>query len=169
MTMPTSRRQDDDEPPAGPRGVPVSAAVFGMLLALFLGAIAGAGVTYLTAVRQAQREAEQTLAAELVARQQAEAAAVAARRGEAAGAAGAERAKAAARLAPISRDEFRAKVMGKTPGQVIEAVGRPDNTSDVGGESTWFYRHRTLDPVSQLVDSLAHVVFKDGVVARVNY
>src|SRR4051812_38304078 len=41
--------------------------------------------------------------------------------------------KNAVKPAPISREEFRDKVIGKTPGEVLKAVGKPDDTADLGG------------------------------------
>jgi hypothetical protein len=49
-----------------------------------------------------------------------------------------------------TRDEFRAAVKGKTPEQVIAAVGRPSVTNDNpdGTPRTWFYGDRVTDPAT---------------------
>lgn len=68
-----------------------------------------------------------------------------------------------------TRDEFRKLVVGKTPDEVIAAVGRPDSTQDSGRDPTWYYDSRTRDPVSGKIDFHAQVIFQDGKVVRVNY
>ena len=71
--------------------------------------------------------------------------------------------------ATLTRDEFKAKVMGKTAAEVIAAVGKPDDTSE-GAIRTWKYRDRTTDPVTGKTDALAFVYFgDDGRVSRVGY
>ena len=76
--------------------------------------------------------------------------------------------QAAQRPAPIDREEFQLKVMGKTPAEVIEAVGKPDSIQD-GRDPTWIYDLRTIDPVSRKVDVNARLIIKSGVVALVNF
>jgi outer membrane protein assembly factor BamE (lipoprotein component of BamABCDE complex) len=68
-----------------------------------------------------------------------------------------------------TREEFRQLVVGKSADEVISAVGRPDKTSDNGGDPYWYYWDKTVDPTSGKTDSNAQVVFKHGQVARVNY
>ena len=67
------------------------------------------------------------------------------------------------------REDFRRTLVGKTPNEVIEAVGRPSSTRESGRELTWYYRDRTKDPVAGTLDSHAQVIFQNGVVVRVNY
>lgn len=67
------------------------------------------------------------------------------------------------------REEFRQAILGKTPEQVIAAVGKPDSTQDSSGDQSWYYRKRTKDPVTGKLDSVAQVIFERGVVVRVNY
>jgi hypothetical protein len=77
-----------------------------------------------------------------------------------------------ARPAPISRDEFKAKVMGKSAEEVIESVGKPDDTSEVEGKSsvkTWHYRERTIDPATSSTDAGAEVTLEDGTVTKVTF
>jgi outer membrane protein assembly factor BamE (lipoprotein component of BamABCDE complex) len=69
----------------------------------------------------------------------------------------------------MSREAFRTAVEGKTPDEVIKAVGKPDSTQDIGGDPTWYYRNRTTDPATGAVDDKAQVEFRDGRVAGVNY
>lgn len=67
-----------------------------------------------------------------------------------------------------TRDEFRKLVVGKTPDEVIAAVGKPDDTSESGSVS-WTYMYRTKDPITGKTDVSAIVVFEDGRVDRVRY
>lgn len=67
------------------------------------------------------------------------------------------------------REEFRKAITGKTPDEVIKAVGKPDSTQDSGGGSTWYYNKATKDPVTDKVDYSAQVVFEGGRVSQVNY
>lgn len=71
--------------------------------------------------------------------------------------------------AVVPREEFRKALLGKTPDEVIRAVGRPEDTTDDGGRQMWTYRGRTKDPVTGNVDSAAFVHFKGGRVSSVDY
>jgi hypothetical protein len=59
--------------------------------------------------------------------------------------------------------------MGKTPREVIEAVGEPDRTSADSDTQYWHFRGRTRDPVTSHIDTDVQVVFRDGKVTSVNY
>lgn len=69
----------------------------------------------------------------------------------------------------VTREEFRVKVMGKTPEQVIAVVGKPSVTQDHGGDPIWYYNEATTDPVSGKVDYHAQVIFENGRVIAVNF
>ncbi|MBE9159881.1 hypothetical protein IQ265_24045 [Nodosilinea sp. LEGE 06152] len=73
--------------------------------------------------------------------------------------------------AVILREDFRNRVTGKTKQEVIQAVGKPDSTSDseefYGDLSFWHYRN-IKDPASGKVGS-ASVMFRDGVVDKVDF
>ena len=64
------------------------------------------------------------------------------------------------------RKDFEAAVMGKTPDEVLAAVGRPDETVQMPGEDTWFYRGKVKDPITGNV-STAIVAITKGRVSRV--
>lgn len=72
---------------------------------------------------------------------------------------------------PISRTEFSKLIVGKTPNEVIAAVGKPDTTqsSSDGGNAYWYYNGRTFDPVNGKIDSDAQVIIIRGIVDHVNY
>jgi hypothetical protein len=75
-----------------------------------------------------------------------------------------------AQPAPISREDFRAKVMGKTAEKVIQAVGRPDESVEYPGKlgrKTWTYRNRTTS--ADRVDKMTDVNFHDDTVESVTY
>jgi hypothetical protein len=69
-----------------------------------------------------------------------------------------------------TRDEFRAKVMGKTPDEVTALVGKPDSTAGAsGGVATWTYRNVSRDPMTGKTDGPVSVHFRDGRVERVDF
>jgi hypothetical protein len=70
----------------------------------------------------------------------------------------------------LMRADFEAKVLGKTADEVLAAVGRPDSTQEGTGRSpVWYYKNRTVDPVTGKTDWMIQVVFADGRVDRVNH
>src|SRR5205814_1027047 len=58
----------------------------------------------------------------------------------------------------FSRDQFNALVYHKSPDQIIAAVGRPDATETLNGETHWSYKGRTYDPASGRVDAVAQII-----------
>jgi hypothetical protein len=72
-------------------------------------------------------------------------------------------------LPVYSRPEFSRLLIGKSEAEVIEAVGRPDETSEDDDARYWHFKKRTLDPVTEEKDADVQVVIKDGKVANVNY
>ena len=44
---------------------------------------------------------------------------------------------------------------------VIKAVGKPDYTEEDSGGAKWYYKNRTIDPMTGKRDSLAIVEFGD--------
>ena len=73
------------------------------------------------------------------------------------------------RTRTLGRGEFRSLVMWKTEDQVLDAVGKPDTTQELGNMEFWYYRFRTIDPVTNRTDFQAQIVFENGVVTSVNY
>lgn len=67
-----------------------------------------------------------------------------------------------------TREEFRELVEGKSEAGVLEAVGRPDDTSDLGSVRFWHYHRTTRDTITGKIDSIAQVEFRRNV-ASVNY
>jgi outer membrane protein assembly factor BamE (lipoprotein component of BamABCDE complex) len=76
---------------------------------------------------------------------------------------------ATAKATVYGRAEFKRLLLGKTPDEVLAAVGKPETTSEQERRSVWYYRDRTRDPVTGKVDFQAMVVFRDGVVDEVVY
>ena len=68
-----------------------------------------------------------------------------------------------------SRPQFSRLVLGKSEAEVIEAVGRPDETTEDDDARYWHFKKRTLDPLTQEKDTDVQVVIKDGKVANINY
>jgi hypothetical protein len=81
-----------------------------------------------------------------------------------------QRAADAAAARVWTRDEFRAAVMGKTPEEVIAAVGRPTSTSDHpdGSPWIWYYDGRVTNPATQQADD-GILDFEGGRVAGVRW
>lgn len=74
---------------------------------------------------------------------------------------------------PIPQDDFRSAVLGKTKSEVIQAVGRPDSTSDLGeilgnNFSYWDYDDKMLDAASGKISS-ATVRFENNVVEDIMF
>jgi hypothetical protein len=69
----------------------------------------------------------------------------------------------------FTRPEFSRRVMGKSETEVVEAVGKPDETSEDAHSRYWHFKGRTRDPLTQEKDSDVQLVFKSGKVANVNY
>ena len=68
-----------------------------------------------------------------------------------------------------TRDQFSWLLHHQPRDRVLELVGRPDHTDSIGGTEYWYYRGRTLDPISGKKDFFAQVVFVLGEVQQVNY
>ena len=74
----------------------------------------------------------------------------------------------AAKATTMTRDEFRAKVIGKTEAEVIATVGKPMSTAE-GGTRMFHYEKLTTDPVNGRVDTWITVVFENGKVTQVRF
>lgn len=69
---------------------------------------------------------------------------------------------------PMPRDDFVSAVIGKSPSEVIGAVGSPDETAQRPGEDTWLYRGKTTDPTTGEIGT-AIVVINEGRVTRIAF
>jgi hypothetical protein len=68
-----------------------------------------------------------------------------------------------------TREEFEAKVIGKTKEQVLAALGKPEGNNQVGG-ATWTYKGLTRDAVTGKGDDHTTLWFDDaGRVSRVTH
>jgi hypothetical protein len=68
-----------------------------------------------------------------------------------------------------TRAEFSRRVLGKSEEEVIDAVGRPNETSEDDDARYWHFKNRTFDPMTQQKDTDVQVVIKGGKVANINY
>ena len=70
----------------------------------------------------------------------------------------------------MTRSEFEEAVIGKSQEEVIDAVGRPDNTSSGVRPrwSYWYYRRAARDEITGNLGKV-QVVFKDGAVVQTNF
>ena len=70
----------------------------------------------------------------------------------------------------MTRNEFEAKlVVGMSEQEVIAAIGTPDSTSENGNLKFWYYKQKTVDPITGKVDSSIQVCFKNGKYSDTNY
>ena len=68
-----------------------------------------------------------------------------------------------------SRAEFSRRVLGKSDEEVIQAVGRPDETTEDDDARYWHFKNRTLDALTQEKDTDVQVIIKGGKVTDINY
>ena len=68
-----------------------------------------------------------------------------------------------------SRPEFSRLVLGKSEEEVIDAVGRPNETSEDDDARYWHFKKRTLDPLTHEMDTDVQVIIKGGKVTNINY
>lgn len=66
-----------------------------------------------------------------------------------------------------TRDEFKKLVLGKTPDEVLKAVGKPSSRADDNGGERWFFVDPCYDPVSGSTDHWVPVIFRNGRVSEV--
>lgn len=71
--------------------------------------------------------------------------------------------------APVPRDEFKKSILGKTESQVLDLLGQPVYTNEVGPSKMWQYEGRTFDPTTGKTDNRVSIFFRGGKVDSVNY
>lgn len=70
----------------------------------------------------------------------------------------------------LPRDQFRSLVTGKSEQQVLDALGKPDQTQDQEGlGKLWYYNNVAVDPVTGKKTAIVQIVFEGGVVGTVNF
>lgn len=67
-----------------------------------------------------------------------------------------------------TREELKAWLVGKAPKEVIELIGKPEQTVGDGNDSMWVYRNVTTDTVTGKIDRRTTVSFSDGVVRDIS-
>jgi hypothetical protein len=66
------------------------------------------------------------------------------------------------------RQAFKEAVMGKSPEQVRNIVGKPDRSSE-NSDLEWQYSHKIINPINQQPDFSAHMLFSGGSVIEVTF
>lgn len=61
------------------------------------------------------------------------------------------------------RNELKRLIEGKTVSQVIDLLGKPDDTTESGSEMDARYKRISRDPVTGKIDDSAFIHFRDGV------
>ena len=69
----------------------------------------------------------------------------------------------------VTRPEFTRLVLGKEKAEVIQAVGKPDGTSQDDQATYWHFKKRTRDPLTSKIDTDVQVVLNDGKVVSIHY
>jgi len=70
----------------------------------------------------------------------------------------------------LPREQFRSLVSGKTEQQVLDALGKPDDTQDQEGlGKLWYYRNVAPDPTTGKKTTQVQLVFEGGAVTSVNF
>jgi hypothetical protein len=70
----------------------------------------------------------------------------------------------------MTREEFKAKVIGKTTKEILAVLGKPHNTNEYpNGKQTWIYKELTYDPITDKTDILAFVSITRGVADSVHF
>lgn len=69
----------------------------------------------------------------------------------------------------MSRDEFKKATEGRTKSQILQVLGRPSQTQDLGGMQMWYYNDLTVDPVTGRADSMAQIMFDGERVQQVSF
>lgn len=65
----------------------------------------------------------------------------------------------------LTREEFKAKVMGKTESEILDLIGKPSYTSG----NAWTYHQQTYDKITGKEDHQSVLVFDNGKVEHVIY
>ena len=69
----------------------------------------------------------------------------------------------------LDRDVFKKLVIGKTKVQVLDLLGKPDNTFEVAPWQYWEYKKRTKDSVTDKGDGTVQLMFEDGKIGAANF
>lgn len=71
---------------------------------------------------------------------------------------------------PLSRDELKNLIIGKSPEELLRELGRPTNTRErLHGNQSWTYENISYDPISGKQDQIIFVDFEDGKVSRIHF
>jgi len=68
-----------------------------------------------------------------------------------------------------AREQLNEMLMGKTPAEVLQALGKPEKTSEDPEAVYWHYRGRTRDPITNRIDADVQLVFRKGTLQDINY
>ena len=69
----------------------------------------------------------------------------------------------------LSREEFRNRVTGMDPNQLIDFIGRPHTTQDTEDGDYWYYRDVAVDPATGKRSSQVQIVWGNNSVREVNF
>lgn len=70
----------------------------------------------------------------------------------------------------LPRDQLRALLSGRSKQQVLDAMGKPDETQDAEGiGELWYYRNAGVDTTTNRKSFQVQIVFESGTVTTVNF
>ncbi len=69
----------------------------------------------------------------------------------------------------LKRDEFRNLVLGKSPEELVAAIGKPNSTQDTELGVFWYYENVAGDPVTGKRSMLVQITIENGRVTGVNF
>lgn len=69
----------------------------------------------------------------------------------------------------LTRDEFRNQLKYRSPATVIDLIGKPDSTSENSDIIFYYYNQRTIDPVTEKLDSTAQITFNNQEIESINF
>ena len=67
------------------------------------------------------------------------------------------------------RQDFETKVIGKTPEQVMNVIGRPERTEETSALFQWKYDEVTRETATKKIDKITTVTFERGVAVKVEF
>ena len=70
----------------------------------------------------------------------------------------------------MTRSELKTAIVGKSKETVIQIIGKPEQTQDMGGMELWYYSGITYDPITENYDNMIQIMFDDnGDVATISF
>ena len=70
----------------------------------------------------------------------------------------------------LSRDEIKEAINNKSKEKVIEVLGKPEQTQNLGTMEMWYYYGISYDPIAETYDNMVQITFNEyGKVDMINF